>query len=180
MAELAKQDLLVKILGMTTSDNDGQALVAIRKANKLLADAGWTWERLIAGKITIVQDPFNGVGDPFANMFNAAPARTSTPAPKASKSTSSNPPPAQNIPWTATPSSPISTMKNKYVGFCYCCGDETPAGAGFFFTPSYRNPAAPSKSHVVCVPCNTSGTIYANPTGMRRRTRGKANISDLV
>ena len=177
----------MKILGMTTSDNDGQALVAIRKANKLLADAGWTWERLIAGKITIVQDPFNGVGDSFANMFTAAPkAKTSTPAPKAATPTpmAARPaptPPSQNIPWTAGGSNgAISGMRNKYVGFCYCCGVEVPAGNGFFFTPSHRNPAAPNKWHVVCVPCNTSGTVYANATGQRPKSRGKSNINDLV
>lgn len=56
--ELPKQDLLLKMLRMTESDNDGQALVAIRKANALLQSAGWTWEKLLSGKITVVADPF--------------------------------------------------------------------------------------------------------------------------
>lgn len=181
MAELPKQELLIKILGMTTSDNDGQALVAIRKANALLDAAGWTWERLIQGKITIVEDPFNGAGDPFAAMFTTKPAAPAPPRQRAPGFAPASPPPPPNRPWTAGGANgSISNMNNKYVGFCYCCGVEVPAGAGFFFTPSYLNPAAPSKFHVVCVICNTSGTVYANPTGQRPRWRGKANISDLV
>lgn len=62
--ELPKQDLLIKILGMTTSENDNQALVAIRKANALLRDNGWDWEKLIQGKIRIIEDPFKSVPSP--------------------------------------------------------------------------------------------------------------------
>jgi hypothetical protein len=62
--ELPKQELLIKMLGMTTSDNDGQALVAIRKANAFLLANGWDWDRLIRGKITIVEDPFKSIPTP--------------------------------------------------------------------------------------------------------------------
>lgn len=34
---------------MTTSDNDGQALVAIRKANEILRSENQTWESFILG-----------------------------------------------------------------------------------------------------------------------------------
>lgn len=61
---LPKEELLRKILNMTTSDNDGQALVAIRKANKLLFDAGWSWDKLLAGKIKIVESPFKNIPNP--------------------------------------------------------------------------------------------------------------------
>lgn len=39
-----KRELLVKILNLTQSDSDGEALSAIRKANKALKDAGLTWD----------------------------------------------------------------------------------------------------------------------------------------
>lgn len=61
---LPKEQLLLKILKMTTSDNDGQALVAIRKANALLDAAGWTWDKLIEGKIKIVESPFKNMPTP--------------------------------------------------------------------------------------------------------------------
>ena len=47
--ELQKHHLLLKLLKMTTSDNDGECLVSIRKANGLLREAGWDWDRLLAG-----------------------------------------------------------------------------------------------------------------------------------
>src|SRR5882672_7473149 len=62
--DLPKQELLIKLLRMTTSDNDGEALTALRKANAFLNAAGWDWERLIHGKIRIIEDPFKNLGTP--------------------------------------------------------------------------------------------------------------------
>jgi hypothetical protein len=59
--DLSKLDLLIKIMGMTTSDNDNTALVAVRKAQALLKAEGWDWERLLRAKIKVVEDPFNRV-----------------------------------------------------------------------------------------------------------------------
>lgn len=42
-----QQELLIKVLGMTTSVHDGEALAAIRKANELLKAAGVTWREYI-------------------------------------------------------------------------------------------------------------------------------------
>lgn len=42
-----QQELLIKVLGMTTSVHDGEALAAIRKANDLLKTAGVTWREYI-------------------------------------------------------------------------------------------------------------------------------------
>lgn len=67
-AELPKHELLLKLLKMTASTNDGEALVALRKANQLLASAGWDWDRLLAGKITVVGDPFGGLQRPHAQQ----------------------------------------------------------------------------------------------------------------
>ena len=41
-------DRLAKLLGMTGSDQDGEALSAIRMANKVLADAKLTWAQIFA------------------------------------------------------------------------------------------------------------------------------------
>lgn len=82
MAEeaLPKEQLLLKMLKMTTSDNDGQALVAIRKANQLLDAAGWSWDKLIAGKIKVVANPFSNLATP-----NAGPKAMEPAAPSASR-----------------------------------------------------------------------------------------------
>ncbi len=70
MTELPKQDLLLKLLGMTTSASDNEALMAIRRANEFLARAGWTWEMLIREKIKIIENPFNGLADPTRRPKN--------------------------------------------------------------------------------------------------------------
>jgi len=40
-----------KLLAMTNSSNDAEALVAIRKANKMLADARITWKELLSKQV---------------------------------------------------------------------------------------------------------------------------------
>lgn len=49
---------LVKLLGMTGSANDAEALAFMRAANAQLVKLGWTWEKLLMQKVTIVEDPF--------------------------------------------------------------------------------------------------------------------------
>lgn len=71
--ELPKHELLLKLLKMTASTNDAEALVAIRKANQLLATASWDWDRLLAGKITVVGDPFGNLHRPRANQSAVMP-----------------------------------------------------------------------------------------------------------
>lgn len=65
--DLPKHELLIKMMGMTQSDNDNQALVAIRKANEVLKAAGWDWERVLRGKIKVVENPFAGK-NPFESL----------------------------------------------------------------------------------------------------------------
>lgn len=87
--ELPKHELLLKLLKMTTSSNDAEALVAVRKANQLLATAGWTWDKLLAGKITVVGDPFGNLQRPKAQAPAAdqyqprQPSQAPTPRVKA-------------------------------------------------------------------------------------------------
>lgn len=93
--QIQKHLLLVKLLKMTTSSNDGEALVAVRKANQLLAEAGWDWDRVMAGKITVVGDPFAGLARPAPPQ---QPQQRQTPQPasqpsgwaRASQSVASN------------------------------------------------------------------------------------------
>jgi len=42
------RDRLAKILAMTTSENDGEALSAVRRANKIIKDAGLAWTDVLA------------------------------------------------------------------------------------------------------------------------------------
>lgn len=58
---LPKEQLLRKLLKMTTSENDGEALTAMRKANELMASAKWTWDMLLDQKIKIIESPFASV-----------------------------------------------------------------------------------------------------------------------
>lgn len=51
-------DLLIKLMGMTTSANDSEALVAMRKANVVLQKFGGNWRDLLFGKVKIIEDPF--------------------------------------------------------------------------------------------------------------------------
>jgi len=41
-----------KLLAMTNSSNDAEALVAIRKANRMLAEARITWKELLSKQVT--------------------------------------------------------------------------------------------------------------------------------
>lgn len=67
-----KLELLIKMMGMTGSDNENQALVAIRKANSILAAEGWDWDRLLRGKVKLIADPF--ASRPAAPAPQAKPA----------------------------------------------------------------------------------------------------------
>ncbi len=42
-----KNATFIKIMMMTTSNSDGEALTAIRRANKILADAKTSWAELL-------------------------------------------------------------------------------------------------------------------------------------
>lgn len=59
--------LLTKLLKMTTSTNDGEALTAMRAANRQVERLGTTWDDLMSGRVTIVADPFAG-GSPMPEV----------------------------------------------------------------------------------------------------------------
>lgn len=59
-AEPPNFKVFVKLMGMTTSSNDGECLNAIRMANVQLAKTGQTWEDLLAGKVKMISDSVFG------------------------------------------------------------------------------------------------------------------------
>ena len=64
-------DKLLKILGMTGSSHDGEALVALRMAQKLMAAHGKTWKDLVGAPKQ--QQGGAGAGwDPFAHAYEKA------------------------------------------------------------------------------------------------------------
>lgn len=75
--DLPNLGLLIKLLKMTSSTHDHEALSAIRMANQQLAKFGGDWERLLRGKVTVIGDPFVGVEAP------QTPAPATRPAPPA-------------------------------------------------------------------------------------------------
>jgi hypothetical protein len=54
--------LLEKLLGMTTSANDNEALVAMRKANQLLKDNRITWGEILRKQVTVAVSQFTDDG----------------------------------------------------------------------------------------------------------------------
>jgi hypothetical protein len=192
--DLPKQDLLVKLLKMTTSNNDGEALTAMRKANALLLTAGWDWDKLIAGKIKVVEDPFKSVMDPFAYRDSGPrPRPAPPPQPKqappqqqarygsggaySAQQPGAAPPRSQQAP--KPQGNPIgSTKENIYAGWCFCCGDAVLGKQGFIFDPANRNKSAKSKWQIVCKVCNVKDFPNIGPTAYpRQRPLGNATPS---
>jgi hypothetical protein len=56
--------LLIKLMKLTASTNDAEALLAIRKANEQLQKFGGDWERLLQGRVTVIGDPFSQIPVP--------------------------------------------------------------------------------------------------------------------
>jgi hypothetical protein len=177
--DLPKQDLLIKLLKMTTSSNDGEALTALRKANMLLLSAGWDWEKLIHGKIKVIEDPFKNTLDPFENR---QPARRPPPPPPPPRPTPAQrpapPPPPPPPPPKPRPAVIASTKANIYAGWCFCCGQPVLAQDGFIFDPQKHNSRANSKWQIVCKPCNVSNHPTVGATAFpRQRPLGNATPS---
>lgn len=174
--ELPREQFLLKLLRMTTSPNDGEALTAIRKVNELLTSNGWDWDKLIAGKIKIVPNPFVGLGTPIRK--EPAPYKEPTP----SYNPRPTPPPPPRAKYHGLKVSGLGP--NKFADHCYCCGIEVVANAGMFFCrEDYNFNAgrinARSKFSVVCASCEGQKLIWDQPAQPIRK-RGKASINDLA
>ena len=174
----------MKLLKMTTSSNDGEALTAIRMANDLLGAVGWDWDKLIEGKIRVIEDPFKNLGTPsavransqatpaggFPNHFNNG-VGGNAPPPKTAYAPKPPPPP----PPRGSVASPISSTPNRFPGFCWCCGVEKLPTEGFIFKPTPNH----TKWEVICTPCNTSATIQPYAASHVRTPR-KKSVQDLA
>ena len=194
--EIPKQDLLTKLLKMTSSSNDGEVLVAIRKANALLQSAGWDWDKLIQGKIKVIADPFaNTVAptNPAGNGVRHAPAppaapRRAPPPPPPGPGRPIHPQPRPTAPPPPPPKpfEPYSArstqgMTNIYPGACWCCGADVDKGAGkLFVAQQFNSRVKDNKKKVICTACD--GNRYAN-VGDRPAPRqyytGTSSLNDL-
>jgi hypothetical protein len=90
--ELPNLGLLIKLMKLTSSSNDSEALLAVRKANEQLQKFGGDWERLLLGKVTVIGDPFESVAPPKPTYHRYAAA----PAPPPPGPSPSRPQPAYN------------------------------------------------------------------------------------
>lgn len=126
-------ELLIKIMGMTSSDNDNIALSAVRKANAKLASMGASWESILRGKVKII-------GDPFASINIPEPRKTAPPSPpprpQPAPFSTTPPPPPRSYRKTQPPPAPPKpdilerTIVNKFDGTCTKCGHKVLAGHG--------------------------------------------------
>lgn len=182
--KIPKQELLAKMLKMTTSDNDNIALTSIRKANALLQAAGWDWDKLLQGKIKVAADPFANLQQPYNPGENRArpprppdhsvtgrwtggkptPAAQPNPFPPPPKP-QPRPQPAPPPPPQAKPFEPYSHQStngqtNAFPGNCYCCGFSVSARDGKLFVPSQFNTRAPSGKKVICDSCDQNKNCF--------------------
>lgn len=184
IGEVPREELLRKMLNMTTSDNDGQALVAIRKANALLESAGWSWDKLLAAKIKIVENPFKNMPNPIKPERVDAPP--TTPYPPDSKQFAG----ASSGRWSATPPQPPRptppprpasrglglTRSNMYANHCYCCGDYVANNTGFIMKPRDFNINAPDKWAMVCKDCNINVGPHNIPRTAAMKQTGQTTV----
>lgn len=75
-------DKIIKLMGMTGSAHDAEAISALRMASKLMRDWGWTWDSVLRGKIKIMPDPFANLPMPTAAPQRQSAAPAPPPPPK--------------------------------------------------------------------------------------------------
>lgn len=203
-------DKLKKIMGQTTSDNDNIKLMAINMANKFLADNGWTWDRLLEGKIKIAANPFGNLRAPPATKTRDREAAAPPPPPPKPKYRDLDGYFHDTI-WerdnankriqaerdrkaaearrkaAAEAAKPKifptigSQHPNKFANNCHCCGDWVDQYVGFIFKPSDHNTAWPkSKWAVVCKTCNNKVGLTVTSYPAPTLGRGPAKIDDLA
>ena len=71
------KERLVKLLNLTASDNDHEALLALRNAQKMMAQGAVTWESLVTARASTPSRR-----QPPAQPPKARPAKTARPPPK--------------------------------------------------------------------------------------------------
>jgi len=178
---------LIKLLKMTTSTNDNEALMFVRKANDELKKFGGDWDTLLRGKVTVIGDPFDGLNIPSTRMektaTNPAYRPSPSPAPRPSQparptSTRQKAPPAP--PWSQVnptpppppPPQPRRPRTNIYAAKCRCCGIQVDAQAGILISGS-------NGWRVECVSCFKGQTTQSQSAPKGGRKRGALTLDNL-
>jgi hypothetical protein len=65
-----------KIMARTTSDNDHEALAALRAANALLKEESLTWERVLSRSINVIQEVEQAPDDDTYRHHHGAPSKS--------------------------------------------------------------------------------------------------------
>lgn len=177
--------LVIKLMKMTTSQVDNEALMALRKANERISALGWDWEALLSNKITIVADPFDKIEiikPTESHRQPSAPPRPQAPQRPSAQSQYQQAYRAAQQAYqpraTPTPKAPTvnSYKSNRHDGNCFCCGALVNAWQGATFQPSNYNPSATSATEIICNSCNSSVNLHV-PT--KRAKRKGLSLSDL-
>jgi len=152
--------LLIKLLKMTTSSNDAEALSAIRKANEQLIKFGNDWEPLLRGKVTVI-------GDPFLNAaINPSVGKRTPPPPAAPSSPYQQPRSRPAPPPPPPPPPPPKSTSNKFGGYCHHCNNYVPEHDGIVTLVS-------SKWILSCTSCSS------NPSAKRSAKRAATPLDNL-
>ncbi len=61
-------DKIIKLMGMTGSDHDAEAISALRMATRIMKEWGWTWDAVLHGKVKIMPNPFANIPSPFSGQ----------------------------------------------------------------------------------------------------------------
>lgn len=180
---------LIKLMKMTTSSHDGEALVAMRKANDELRRLGWDWDTILTGKIKIVENPFVNMRRPPDSVMGtrngSVPQKPKQPAYDPFSFDNGNvrgatPPPQQPPQWRPLALPVNSSHTTAYDGNCYCCGNWMLKGDGRLFNPSHWNQAAQNKRVPICSACNSNPTLVVPPCSARRKSPPRTtSINDL-
>lgn len=78
--ESKELSMLIKLLKMTTSTHDHEALSAMRLANLQLLKLGTDWEDLLNAKVTLIADPFSAIPDIEVKTPTSAPPQGWAPS----------------------------------------------------------------------------------------------------
>ena len=73
---------LIKLLKLTTSTNNAEALLAMRKANEELKKLNKDWEEILTGRIMVVGDPFAATARPTIRPSAPPQPKPAPPPPR--------------------------------------------------------------------------------------------------
>jgi len=157
--------LLIKLLKLTTSSSDAEALSAMRKANEQLAKFGGCWERLLTSHVTVIGDPFVGIATPPPRAPISEPPRPPRTAPPRT----APPPPPPRGPRPAKPRGGPA-LPNRYDGVCILCKKQLSAGEGLL-----RRDPKDTRWEVTCKP----GTCNPKPVPTKG-PKPRPGVGDLL